>query len=234
MAFPVLQTADTQSGNADSSTITLAYPTNLVAGDLILFQIGIAATRNVNAPSDSGFVWTFGPGVGSSFSGVTTVYGKKVATGLESGTFTVTFGTGDEHTWRTMRITGWGGTLGTTFDNASTCGDVAMTNANGNNNTPDPPNLDPDHWLSEDTLWFALDTSENGVAITGYPLASNQYSQTRGCTSGGCTQSTNVSSLDPGTFTTSGGQTWRTATIAIRPTAIRMESAPLIGLVSRG
>lgn len=216
MAFPVIQTADTKNGTqaSNSASWTGTYPTNIAAGDLLLLFIG--CDGGVSA-SVSGFLGGNTQGSANSLGVL-----KKSAAGSESGNFTISLGGSEQGGWRIFRITGWGGNIGTTFDNAATTGDVAGDwGTAGASNAPDPPSLDPANWGTEDTLWFAICSLDTSRTISVFPLADNNSSDvsggSTGATLGVCTTSSAVSSLDPSTFTISASDDWLAGTIAVRP-----------------
>jgi len=219
--FPRVHDADTQAGSGNGSTITVDYPTNLSAGDLVLLVGGNDGRRNVTDPDDPDFVFAFrrylnGGGTGNF---VTAWWGKKVSDGSESGgTFTFTLSTADQFIWRTYRISGWEGTLGTTFDNASTSGAVCRGIAESLSATSDPPSLDPNNWGAEDTYWFATEVRKGSGTLISYPLTLERSHQSSGSHMFGvCATEDAGSSLDPGAFSYSNSDTWIASTIAIRP-----------------
>jgi hypothetical protein len=90
---------------------------------------------------------------------------------------------------------------------------------------PDPPTLNPAGWGTEDTLWIAVTTYDNGaVTLNAYPTnyADDQTSIRGNISSSGqgiATRSLNAASDDPGTFTLSASEDTLTTTIAVRPAA---------------
>lgn len=220
MAFPQIVSVDCKQGTGNGSSYNANYPDNLVLGDLIIWLHGNRSRSNNTVPG--AFVGVTRPQGGGGPSGAqqTSMWGKRVSTGSESGgTFTVSMGTTDNFIWYTLRITGWEGTLGTTFDNSGTAGSVELLYAEGNSSTPDPPNLDPNNWGTKDTLWIAHDVRrEATVNLTSYSLGSNQASQvTSDIRSERCSTESTVGSLNPAAFTCSGGDDWMAATIAVQP-----------------
>ena len=224
MAFPVIETADTKNGTvtSNSASWTLTYPTNLASGDLILV---FAAMDGLTSPVGGGtFATTFFQ-TGSTGSAVSIVIGKKLSDGTETGTFTLDLTASEQGGWRVFRITGWEGTIGTSMvdatGNAGACG--AVVSAQSTTANPNPPNLDPNQWATEDTLWFACCGADTSRTISVYPLADNQTADvsggSTGATLGLCSLNDAVSSKDPGTFTISASDDWVAATVAVRPAA---------------
>ncbi len=220
MAFPIVQTADTKNGTvvSNDSTWDLTYPTNIAAGDLLLGFIG-------RDGAGAAATWPAGWVSSAASSGAdSTEYAKKVADGSETGTFTVTLSGSEQGGWRVFRITGWGGTLGTTFGNIASSSDVVgQFGATGSSANPNPPNLDPFNWATEDTLWLAVISADTSRTISVYPLPDLNTADVSGgaggATLGICMTNSAVSSLDPGTFTISASDDWTANTIAVRPAA---------------
>lgn len=218
MAFPTIQTADTKNGTvtSNSTSWTLTYPTNLANGDLILALVAIDANGTTTWPAG----WVNRDQVGTT--AVTEVYAKKLSDGTETGTFTMSVASSEQGAWRIFRITGWEGTLGTTFVNTGASdGSVVVSDTASSSSTPNPPSLDPVNWATEDTLWIATCAVDTSRTISVYPLADNNTADVSGgaggATLGVCTTTSAVSSLDPGTFTISASDDWVAATIAVRP-----------------
>jgi len=214
MAFPVRQTADDKSGSVTvgSSSWTLTYPTNLQNGDLIIAIMGRPSTTGGAATFPAGFVTANSAGTRA------TDYAKKVSDGTETGNFTVTLSANNTGGWIVFRITNWGGTLGTTFDNtAGTCGDVArQPSATGTSTTPDPPSLDPASWGTEDTLWIAACMCQAAAGNpSAYPASYSNGINANGL--GAAHRQLNAASEDPGTFTQAASVTWIAGTIGVKP-----------------
>lgn len=221
MAFPQIQSADTQTGSGSATPAVMNYPTNLASGDLILYFFCLDARRTVTGPA-SPWVTAHRPyvGGGSSSSFLTFAWGKKVSLGTESGsTFSITYTSSGGWCCRAYRVTGWEGTIGSSFASGSSDGGAQMLFAEGNGATPDPPSLDPS-WGVEDTLWLATDARDSTGAVTAYPLPDHQGATT---SSGGivavCADELAQASLNPGTFSHAAGFNWIAATFAIQPAA---------------
>jgi len=215
-AFPTISDADTKSGTvtSNSTSWTITYPTNVAAGDLLLLFFAIDGVQFATLPV--GWVGVAGDGGGSA---ITLEVDAKVAVGTETGTFTATISGSEQGAWRCFRIpaASWfGGTISGPNSNG-----FSVAIGPGTSSTPDPPNLDPANWATEDTLWIvacALDTSRT---ISAYPLVSRNTADvsggSTGATLGMCTTTSTVGSLDPGTFTASASDDWGAATVAVRP-----------------
>ncbi len=221
MAFPTIATAQGGVQAANATSWTLTWPTGITAGDLLLLFLGIDGNVTVT-PAGTGWVATTPfTGSGGACSGHAH---KKVADGSETGTFTATVSGSESGGWRIYRISGWEGTLGTTFDNAATTGGVATVRVSGGDSAnPNPANLDPLNWATEDTLWIAGCAVDTSRTISVYPLADNNTADVSGgaggATLGLCTLNDAVSAKDPGTFTISTADQWGAITVAVRPAA---------------
>jgi hypothetical protein len=221
-AFPEVADADTQSGQMTGSVVTVTWPTNIEAGDLILVAQSIPG-------------W---PGYVSNTGGCTLLLEREsagenrsisvlgiVAAGTESGTFTITNGVSTDVVWRAVRIpaaTWYGGTLSAgTTTNASDglSGDLAAAGL-------DPPSRSP-AWGAANTLWIAMVFPKSTVSytFTGYPA---DYSDTSAQVHSlhpfpglaTARRELNAASENPGAFATSGHNSGSyAATVAIRPAA---------------
>ena len=215
MAFPTVQTADTQSGTvvSNSTSWTLTYPTNIAAGDLLLALMAVDGNPTTTWPAG----WD---GSDPTATATTIVYRAKVAVGTESGTFAVTISATEQGAWRVFRITGWLGNgilVGSGLDSAG----MSQGGANGITANPDPVSLDPANWDIEDTLWIAAVAIDTSRTISVYPLADLNTADVSGgaggATLGVCMMNDRVASKDPGTFTISASDDWISETLAIRP-----------------
>lgn len=222
MAFPVVQTADTQNGiqSNNSTSWTLTYPTNLANNDLILATIAMddaAGAQAVTFPA--GFVSGGVTYPGGGF-GVAIYFAKKLSNGTETGNFSVSLLDSEAGAWRVFRITGASTVMGTSFGNTTASLDHTASTTGLDTGSPDPPSHDPNTWDTADFLWLAMCGVENGVDITAWPLSTNQskdVGSSSGATLGCCWTNSAVSSLDPGTYTIASSVQWVAATIAIAP-----------------
>jgi hypothetical protein len=236
MAFPAIQTGDTKNGTvvANSASWTLTYPTNLGVDELILAFAAIDGSgANFHTwPADWVIWYQTGTGVNAAVCFTAAV---KKSLGTETGNFTLTLNNGSEQGgWRIFRITGWHGTLIAANGDPDS---VSMSRVNGvgqtTGTTPNPPNLDPVNWATEDTLWIAGLAVDTSRTISVFPLADNNSSDVSGGAGGAslglCTMNDAVSSKDPGTFTISASDDAISDTLAIRPAAAAAAFAPPVG-----
>lgn len=222
MAFPTISDADTQSGvqTSNSTSWTLTYPTNLATDDLIVAFVATDGNTAGTWPAD----WesAVAPGVGA----VSILWAKKKSLGTETGNFTLTLSANEQGAWRIFRIPAstWEGTLGTNYGNTGASdGAVCAVSGTGASANPDPPDLNPVNWATEDTLWFAACALDTSRTISVYPLADRNTAGVsggaNGATLGLCTTISAVGNLDPGAFTISASDDWETVTVAVRPAA---------------
>lgn len=90
-------------------------------------------------------------------------------------------------------------------------------------NTHNPPAHNPTGWDVEDTLWIALTQYDFTHTVNTWPLPNDQLRVTHtgggGASMGFATQNSAAASLDPGTFSMSGGSSHVATTCAVRPAA---------------
>lgn len=101
---------------------------------------------------------------------------------------------------------------------------AAGTSASGGTTTPDPPALDPAGWATEDTLWFAVASSNGGTFSAGPASYTNFRTEQSGAGAADGVVATArrenaVESENPGTFTKDSAAQWTANTIAVRPSA---------------
>jgi hypothetical protein len=231
MAFPVIATSTNGSVVANDSTWDVTYPSGASAGDLFIIIIGTDGSPTVSSIS-GGLSWVFQnyPDGGAASA---MIVAKAIAAGGESGAITVTISATEQGIWQFLRITGWEGTLGTTWvtTNAGAVERVGATSAS--TSAPNPPSLDPANWGTEDTLWLAAATWDGTVTATAKD-ANYTYVSGSPATSGGtggaglalAERSNAVSAEDPGAFTLSAAESTTASTIGIRPSgAAAVEAA---------
>ena len=225
MAFPSLRSdfANTQTSNSSSWTLTYDSLTiqdgggsTIVAGDLIMINIGRDGSTGTGAITDYSLI--FNQANGTACRGLTFV---KVATGSESGTFTYSPGASEQGAWRIAVIKDWWGTIAT--------GVEVNTVVTGTSANPDPGSLNPTNWDVEDTYWRALCAWDDGrpnvtTFPTNYTLFQNSDASggSGGAGLGGATRTNAVASEDPSAFTKTGtgsGSAWVAWVVAIRPAA---------------
>lgn len=237
MAFPVVQTSDAQSGvvTSNSTSWSLTYPTNLANGDAIVAFIGRDGGTGVGT-WPSGWV-----AVEINATATCLVYAKKLSDGTETGSFNVTGLPSEQGGWRTLRITNWEGTIGTSFGvgAGAASGSVQTTaggTATGASSSPDIPSGNPANWDVEDTLWIAacaVDTSRTFSAWpSGYSPGDNTWDNVSGGANGASLsvqyRTNAAASEDPGAWTISASDDWAVALIAVRPAAAATPASLLL------
>ena len=218
MAFPVVANSVTNNDTTGTSH-SVGLPTGIAAGDLIIVIFASDGAPTVTWPS--GWNQAANNLIATTLSTDVTLAAKqRVADGSEGGTnITVTTSVSEWAAWVTLRITGWHGT--TAAEGAT---------ATGSSANPDPPNLDPANWATEDTLWIAGACKDCGGTdnddITAHPgsytgigiaLATTNAG---GVTLSGARRDNAVSAENPGVVTAPTTEAWVAYTIAIRPTGV--------------
>lgn len=215
MAFP--QVADSVGGNRNGEITahdTVALPSTVDAGDLLLLIFGTDGNPTISWPSGWTEIYNQPGDADACRLGVA----YKIADGTEDGaTITVTLSAVERAAWRVLRITG--------FDSATA--PAVSTGAIGTSTTPNPDSLDPSGWATEDTLWIAAHARDSGnLALTAYPTdytdgTDDRAENSAGVGVGAALRENAVSSEDPGAFThDTPNQEWRAVTIAIRPATV--------------
>jgi hypothetical protein len=236
MAYPLIQSVDTQFGTVTVSDATwdVTYPTNLADGDLIILLIATFSNPSITPPAN------FIGGV-QNVAGSTTrlLFAKALADGTETGNFTVTLGTARQGAWRTYRITNWYGEIGTTFDGTTSDGSVTCRFPGGSTSTSaavNPPDMDPAGWDTEDTLFFAPFAATASPTISAYPanMPGSQSADVSGGASGAtlgvATASITAASFNGDDYTISASVEWGIQPLAVRGVASDPDAdfAPLI------
>jgi hypothetical protein len=121
---------------------------------------------------------------------------------------------------------------GTWFGNIANGVAVGVA-ATGASATPNPPNLDPAAWGSEDALWEAAycvgDDTTTNTYPTNYSGNQTQGNSDTGASAahlGSCTRALTASSDDPGTFGVAASLDWTAQTIVIRGAAAGGSTQP--------
>lgn len=210
MAFPTVTqslTTGNSGGNTTQNTITL--PTH-AAGDLIIGAFCNDGTATVSVGSGASFNKL--TDTASAANRLTTWW---FLCTTASHTLRLDTSASESSAWVFMTIDS--GTHGTATSNPE-----QGTAATGNTSTPNPPNLDPSGWGTEDTLWIVAYGWDANVSNSAYP-ANYTYKQGTDRVSGGAgagvalaARQLNAASEDPGTATLSASEDWVAATIAVR------------------
>jgi hypothetical protein len=231
VAFPTIPTAGantllfTETASA-GTTHTFPSLTTLdnASGDLLIAAIVLyqaSATGNTFGTWGGSFT-EFGDSSSATNPSIAMGAAYKIATGSETGTFTVVSSISGRAAMCLMSVKNWHGT---------TPPEVAFSAAT-TTTAPDPPNLDPGGWAAEDNLWIAVagggQTSLTG-SWTGLGSEPTNYTgYAEGAIAGGdvigacqiavAFRGLNASAEDPGAFTTdTSPEIERAATIAVRP-----------------
>lgn len=213
MTAPAVQDADAKTGTgAGATSYTLTYPTNLVAGDLILIRAAFGGTVT---PSATGFTVIINTS--------SAVVMARTSDGTETGTFTLSIGgTARNAAWRVDRVTGWyGGTLNAGTTSNTSDGIEATTSVQTSTTTPDPPAVTPAWGSADDLILLMVSGGQSGIVVSAYPANyTNGASDTTNTLFATARRSITGTTENPGTFTldtATNATTGRTTTVALRP-----------------
>lgn len=205
--FPIVA-ASTNGEGTDASPHTFSIPA-VSGGELLIGTLGLAGNPSVSWPGDWTEIIELAPPDGSQKLGVA----YKFADGSEGSTISVSSGDGP-YNYKIFRITGHRPGVAPYWATAT-----------GDDTSPNPPNLNIG--VVEKHLIIAVHAFDwrNGLTLSTYPYADNQYSDVfpEGIGGGGssslssCTAGVEASSVNPGVFIWSGSDAWAAATIGIRP-----------------
>jgi hypothetical protein len=224
MAFPQIVDADTKNGTvtANSASWSLTYPTNLQSGNLILLLAGVDGSVTPTLPAG----WITGS---SSAGAATIIAAKKLSNGTETGAFTLGLSASEQGAWRVIRLTGWEGTIGTTFLNASASDGSAIgifaSGPPGGTTNASHALIDPVNWGAEDTLWIIAVAFDTSRTVTSFPIDTvDQGSLVSGGSNGATLawgrRELNATSWDPQNWGMDTSDDWGTVSIAVRPAAV--------------
>lgn len=214
----VFPTQDSRSTaiTTNSTSWSIAVPAHN-SGDLLLLVLGTDGAPTINSISAvNGVSWTLNL-INTANGTANKLYAawlRATSTQATDINVTVALSATEQGIVRVWAITG---------AHASTAPAVG-TVVTGTSTTPDPPNLDPAGWATEDTMWFAVVSTDAAVSATGYPSNMDTATGFTDVSGGGngaglhtCRASSAVSALNPNTFSLSASETWVAQTIAIRP-----------------
>lgn len=218
--FPSFKDRLTQEFTTDTTTHNVTMPSTVNSGDLLLVLLTNDGNATVTDPDGAG-AWT---SVSSATSGtaVRASVWAKVADGSEDGT-NVNFVTSatEQAAVQVYRVPAneWSGSI---------AGVEASAAATGSTNVPNPANLDPTGWGTENTLWIAYAGGSSYASVTSYPAnmagGAHNLSNTgiAGASVSSAWQNSATASLNPGTFTMGTTTDGVAYTIAIRPSGYAM------------
>lgn len=224
--------AKTSTGAINVSTIDVAMPAGVTAGDGIIVEVSFDQnpTLSIDAASSAGWVK-----LGQVASGTTAVaawFWLPEAIGGGSDNLRVASTIAERGTALAQRITG---------HDPDVTPNIAMASGAAGANACNPPNLAPAAG-SKDYLWIAgcgLDqatAAEPTAGPAGYVDFDVQAGPTQGAHSGWAYNAATAASEDPGTFTHPSAA-WMAATIAIHPApagGTTYNDAPSGGIVLGG
>lgn len=213
MAFPqATATAGNSGANANTHPITLGSPSS---GDLLIVGFYNDKIETVSIPD-----FTELGTVEFNTNAERYTILAKIAAGSEGASVDATttgIAEGSAHFLIKVTAASWYGTLAD--------GVAIGTFATGSGTTPNPPNLDPANWATEDTLWFATYVWAADIAHSAYPTgydldqATSRWASSAGGGAACASKEAAAGSDNPGTGTLATSAQWAANTIAIRPAA---------------
>jgi len=208
MAFPTQYDYTLYSSHSSQTSFSVDFPSTQ-AGDLLLLLIGSDGDNSYsNNDGDFTLVGEYSNG-NSVYAGVLC----KIATGSESGNFSITFNQRENYAVMLLDIQGAD----------STMPDISVNSGYGNQ--PDPPVLSPT-WGALDTMWvtfFAQDTATSNAYVIQYSMPYNQGNLDSDDGFGGnvlvgaSSDEVNTATLYPNSYNTNISDQWVAYTIGIKP-----------------
>lgn len=213
MASPVVA-ATNESAGASSTTQTVALPSGIVAGDLLIIELSLGG--NTSVTNWNGFT--------ALAEAADRFAGYKWATGSEGATVDITIASAFKGAHISYRISG--------AENPSTQAPEISSAATASSTTPDPSTVTPTGG-SKDYLFIAFfgcrgateeldDDTWCNSAPSGYGGLLQKTTGTSGtgnCYLASAHLAKTASSEDPGTFDMDQSNTWEAFTIAVHPAA---------------
>jgi N-acetylneuraminic acid mutarotase len=206
----------TQSLTAEDNNHLITMPTVVDVGDLLVVLFTNDANDTVTTPAG----WT-APAANTQLGNTNQVRGSvfvKDADGTEDGT-TVDFVTSgnEQAAAQVYRIPAakWDGNIANV--------EVSSLAIGGTTSTPNPPNLNPGGWGTENTLWISYIAGSTHTAVNAFPSNYvNGYHVSGTASTAGASVSSSqrvsaVAAEDPATYTMASAQASAAFTIAIRP-----------------
>ncbi len=217
--FPSVSSVSTQAFNTDTIPHNVTMPATVDPGDLLLVLFSSDTDAAVTTPAG----WT---AVASATRGAN-IRGSVFAidaVGTEDGT-NVNFETANaqQASAQVYRIPAnrWHGTVATGVN-------AATVDPGGTTTTPDPPNLDPGSWGTQNTLWLAYSAGSEYASVTTYPTNYTNGTHTGStggvaadrATTSSARRESRVASENPAAFTMPSNSNGVALTIAIRPAGV--------------
>jgi hypothetical protein len=208
MAFPTQYDYTLYSSHSSQTSFSVDFPSTQ-AGDLLLLLIGSDGDNSYSS-NYGGFTLV------GEYSNGNSVYAGvlcKIATGSESGNFSITFNQRENYAVMLLDIQGAD----------STMPDISV-NSGYNDNTLFPPPLTPT-WGALDTMWvtfFSQDTSTTNAHVRQYSMPYNQGNLDSddgfgNVLVGESSDEVNTATLYPNPYTTNISDQWVAYTIGIKP-----------------
>lgn len=209
-----LSTTNTASAGGSGTSLAVAMPATVVAGDLLIMAVVVGDAWSWSGPSG----WTALRSL--SLNGIGSNVFYKVAAGTEGGT-TVSVSVGETVWMAAQVIRMQAGTFNTTTPLA------IATAATGSSSQPNSGSLSPS-WGSASSLWISVAAGNmiSEVSVSAWPYASAQnISKRAGAATGSlvpfiasCCSVVTSATQDPAAWSMSSSiNKWIADTIAIRP-----------------
>lgn len=211
MAFPTIRSGIAGKVITSVNVATITMPANISAGDLLVLVIGASNPSTSITPATTHGTWTqkefYEAGDGASYVGVLIAEGDEDSTTLD-----VTLTVDTTVSYVIVAIQDWYGDLSGVETAEQTYGSTTST--------PNPPNLDPIGWGTEDTAWLAIQSGRRPRSVDVWPTnyATTFFTDAQGGHAHlAIRDSAQLASEDPGQFTLQSSTTGMAVTMAIRP-----------------
>jgi hypothetical protein len=210
-AITVPASAEATDATSDTNYI-LTLPSGIVNGSMVLCGMVINnASVDVTPTWPGGYTVIF-EGAHSSASAKTRLeIAYHRATGVESGTITVTAGSARLSAGACYRIEG---------AHATTAPECSPAGTEGTDDLPNSPDFNPAGWGTEETLWITWIGSDANFGITTSPSGySNVVDDTNAGNVGSysATRLSSVANENPAAWDLASADEWVAATCAVRP-----------------
>lgn len=213
MAFPVIAEITETSFASSATEHLVTMPATVDVGDLLLVFFANDGSATVALPTGWTLLDETLDGSNVRFS----VYYKDAIGDEDSTTVDFVTSVDEQAAAQVYRITvaSWHGTTAPEISTAVT----------GNDVNPDPADLNPSGWDTEDTLWIASYGADDEEDATAYPTNytngtyTESFAGSGSCGVGTARRELANASDNPPAFTINAIQQWVAFTVAIRPAA---------------
>lgn len=224
LAAPTITSSESAMSGSATTAHAVTYPVCPVGSTLLLLTTTPSASVNVT-PAGPSFYWTQRAGVNHSGPQIRVMVFTAVVDGTEPGTLNIA-------TSSAVEMAAWVGCVEGMYGQYIRV--VAALSPMGSclpmqpctpymNTAPNPPNLNPNTWGIEDTLWIEVVGHRGNAQTTAYSVNydDNQFDGSTGGTTGpGLTIASRAAAVEqenPGVLTLVDAKPWIALTVAIRP-----------------